>query len=123
MTTIAWQFNNTQAVFIQIADRLRGEIVVGKYPHGAQMPAVRQLAFEASVNPNTMQRALSLLEEEGLLISRGTVGRFVTSEESVLEDAKKKIRLDMVGRFLSEAQALGISPSTLIDYIKEVGHE
>lgn len=120
---MAWQFNGMQAVFIQIADKLRGEIANGKYPPGAQIPAVRQLAFEASVNPNTMQRALSLLEEEALLVSHGTVGRFVTSDTTVLENAKEKIRREMVERFLSEAQALGIPPSDLIDYIKEVGHE
>ena len=120
---MAWQFNGTQAVFIQIADRLRREIANGNYPSGAQIPTVRQLAFEASVNPNTMQRALVLLEEEGLLISHGTVGRFVTSDTAVLENAKEKIRRETVERFLSEAEALGIPLLELIDYIKEVGHE
>ena len=120
---MAWQFNNTQAVFIQIADRLRCDIVTGKYPPGTQIPTVRQLAFEVSVNPNTMQRALSLLEEEQLLLSRGTVGRFVTSETEILDNAKEKIRRSTVERLLAEAQALSISPQELIDYIKEVYHD
>ena len=117
---MSWQFNGTQAVFMQIADKLRRDIVNGVYQPDTQIPTVRQLAFDASVNPNTMQRALSLLEDEGLLISRGTVGRYVTSELEVIESAKKKICFDTVERFCLEAQALGISRAELIDYIKEV---
>ncbi len=117
---MSWQFNSTQAVFIQISDRLRRDIVNGVYPSGAQMPTVRQLAFDASVNPNTMQKALALLENEGLLISRGTVGRYVTSDTAIIESAKKQICIHTVERFCLEAQALGISQAELIDYIKEV---
>ena len=120
---MAWQFNGSQAVFIQIADRLRIDLANGKYPPGTQIPTVRQLAFEAAVNPNTMQRALSLLEEEGLVISRGTIGRFVTTDAEILRSAKEKIRRDMVVRFVTEAKALGIPLSELIDYIQEVHHE
>ncbi len=118
---LAWQFNGTQAVFIQIADKLRRDVVNGTYPPGEQIPTVRQLAFDASVNPNTMQKALSLLEEEELLISRGTVGIYVTSSLAVIESARKKICFDTVERFCLEAQALGISKTELMDYIKEVG--
>jgi DNA-binding transcriptional regulator YhcF (GntR family) len=118
---VAWKFNGMQAVFLQIADKLRCDIVNGVYLPDTQIPTVRQLAFDASVNPNTMQRALSLLEEEGLLVSRGTVGRFVTSDPEVIENAGKKICFQTVERFCREAQALGISREELMDYIKEVG--
>lgn len=118
---MAWQFNGTQAVFIQIADRLRRDIVNGIYLPDTQIPTVRQLAFDASVNPNTMQRALILLEEEGLLVSRGTVGRFVTDDVEVIENAKKKICVETVKRFCLEAKALGISYEELIDYMREAG--
>lgn len=119
--SLAWQFNGTQAVFIQIADRLRRDIVNGIYLPDTQIPTVRQLAFDASVNPNTMQRALILLEEEGLLVSRGTVGRFVTDDVEVIENAKKKICVETVKRFCLEAKALGISYEELIDYMREAG--
>ena len=118
---MSWQFNGTQAVFLQIADKLRRDIVNGVYPPGTQIPTVRHLAFEASVNPNTMQRALSLLEDEGLLVSRGTVGRYVTSEVALIDTARKQISLATVERFCRETKALGISRCELMDYIKEVG--
>ena len=120
---MAWHFNGTEAVFIQIADKLRHDIVNEKYMPDSQMPSVRQLAFEASVNPNTMQRALSLLEGEGLLISKGTVGRFVTSDTAVLETAREALRKNAIKKLLCEARSLGISASELIDYIKEEDNE
>ena len=98
---------------------MRAEIVNGTYRADEQIPPVRQLAFEASVNPNTMQKALSMLEEEGLLHARGTVGRFVTSDAAVLNTAGNRMRRETVRSWLAEAKALGISKEELIQFIKE----
>ncbi len=116
---MAWQFDNTQAVFIQIAHRLRGDILCGKYLPDDQLPSVRQLALKAAVNPNTMQKALTLLEEEGLLYTRGTVGRFITSDISVIENAREQMRRQTVRSWLSQAKDLGISVEEMLNYIRE----
>ena len=116
---MSWQFNETEAVFIQIANRLRGEIISGKYLPGEQLPPVRKLAMDAAVNPNTMQKALAYLEDEGLLHAKGTVGRFVTDDNDVLTAAGNKMRREAVRRWLSEASSIGITADRLISYIKE----
>ncbi|MBO5735998.1 MAG: GntR family transcriptional regulator [Clostridia bacterium] len=118
-----WKFNSREAVFVQIASRLRGEILRGKYQPDEQIPPVRQLAFEAAVNPNTMQKALSVLEEEGLLYSRGTVGRFVTTDRSALERCRETVRKDAVRHWIEEAAALGITREELLHYISEEGEK
>ena len=87
---MAWQFNRSEAVFLQIARRLRNDILSKKFPTDKQFPTVRMLASEAAVNPNTMQKALSQLESEGLLYTRGTIGRFVTKDEETLQAATRK---------------------------------
>lgn len=120
---MSWQFNNREAVFLQIASRLRSEILGGNYASGDQLPTVRQLAYDAGVNPNTVQKALTYLEEEGILSSRGTVGRFVTSDETVLQNARERVRREAVRNWLAEAQALGITTEELIAYIKEEGKQ
>ena len=122
---MAWQFNSHEAVFVQIATRLRGEIVRGVYAPGVQFPSVRQLALEAAVNPNTMQKALVGLEEEGLLVTRGTLGRFVTADEVVLEEAKERSRRDAVRSWITQARAMGLNREQLIRYIEqeELWHE
>ena len=114
-----WKFDHKTPVFLQIASHMRNEIVAGKYAADEQIPPVRVLAAQASVNPNTMQKALTRLEEEGLLYTRGTVGRFVTSDVHVLEAARERMRRDTVRRMLFEAHEMGISTNDLIQYIQK----
>ena len=116
---MAWKFNPTEAVFVQIARHLQGEILKGTYLPDQQIPSVRQLATEAAVNPNTVQKALTLLEEEGLVCTRGTIGRFVTSEISVLDRAREHMRREMVARWLEEAEDLGLTVTEAIHYMQE----
>lgn len=118
---MAWSFNGREPVFLQIANRLRADIIRGVYSPDEQFPSVRQLATVAAVNPNTMQKALAFLEEEGLLYSKGTVGRFVTVDEEIISRAKEDMRRQMVRSMLSEARALGITEGELINYITEEG--
>lgn len=120
---MAWQFNGREAVFLQIADRLRWDILNGVYPPDEQFPSVRQLAAQASVNPNTMQKALAYLEEEGLLHSHGTVGRFVTSDVEILTATQERMRRKTVKHWLTEAKALGFTAEDMIHYIKEVSKD
>lgn len=122
---MSWQFRDNEPVFVQIEKRLRADIVNGKYPPDSQIPPVRQLAFEAAVNPNTVQRALCTLENEGLLEAKGTVGRFVTCDPDVIDRARIKMRRDAVIGWLREAEELGITKMEFIDYLtkEEIGNE
>ena len=116
---MGWSFNNREAIFLQIADKLRVKIISGEYAPDTQVPSVRQLAEEAAVNPNTVQRSLALLEEEGLLYAKTTIGRFVTSDTEKIAMAKDKMRRDTVKRIIGEAAELGITGEELVIYIKE----
>lgn len=116
---MAWNFNSREPVFLQIANRLRCDILNGKYKPDEQIPAVRQLAFEASVNPNTMQKSLSFLEDEGLLYSKGTIGRFVTSDGEILKEAREKMKKSCMDDLIARAKESGISKDELIDYIRK----
>ena len=116
---MAWQFRGHSPVYRQIVRHIRADILNGCYQPDEQIPPVRQLAMEASVNPNTMQRALSALEDEGLLVSRGTVGRFVTSDEAALERARRTARQDALEKLAEEAWAAGLTLDDLVQYIRE----
>lgn len=106
---MVWKFTGNKPVYQQIMEHIRGAILVGAYPPGARIPPVRDLAEEAKVNPNTMQRALTELEREGLLISCGTMGRFVTDDRAVL-DAMKQNAVDAITRACAaQFRALGLS--------------
>ena len=77
---LAWKFKDGIPLTVQISDRIRQDILRGEYRAGEAFPTVRQLAAEASVNPNTVQKALVILENEGLLVTLGTAGRTVTED-------------------------------------------
>lgn len=116
---MAWKFDPKLSVSIQIVQRLRLDILKGRYLPGSQFPTVRQLAQDAAVNPNTMQKALTMLEAEGLLQSKGTVGRFVTEDTTVLEQARESLRRAYFEQALAGARELGITREQFLDYLKE----
>lgn len=106
---VAWSFDSKSPVSLQIANILRLDIIRGKYKAGEPFPTVRQLAFEASVNPNTMQKSLSMLENEGLLITQGTSGRIVTDDSSIIDGILEKMQEEYIKRVISEGINLGLS--------------
>ena len=120
---MTWQFNSYEPVFIQLSRKMRTEIIMGAYKKGEQIPPVRQLAAEASVNPNTVQRALLLLEEEGILCAHGTAGRFVTDDEELLECAREEMRTEAMRTLLEKARELGITKEKLLKYIDLIEKE
>ena len=115
---MAWSFTSRAPVYMQIVSRIRADILGGVYQPDQQIPAVRQLALTAGVNPNTMQRAFAVLEAEQLFITRGTIGRFITTDTEVLARAREVMRRETVARLIEEAAAVGISPTELIESIR-----
>jgi DNA-binding transcriptional regulator YhcF (GntR family) len=116
---MAWKFRSGLALTAQIVDRLRADILKGVYQSGGSFPTVRQLAYDAGVNPNTMQKALILLEKEGLLITNSTVGRTVTGDESVLAEARHKALESFTMNIVKEAKNMSLDINELIKSIEK----
>ena len=104
-----WEFKNGVPIYQQIVEILHMRVVNGTYPPGSRMPAVRELAVEAGVNPNTMQRALSELEREGLLASWRTSGRFVTEDKEKLETLREQLGRQYVEELFQNLRELGFT--------------
>lgn len=104
---MAWEFDSATPLYAQLASRVRADIVCGVYKKGDKLPAVRELALAASVNPNTMQRAFACLEDEGLVITAGTLGRFVTDDDRVIAEARGEDRIISCCGFRPQDNGLG----------------
>ena len=104
---MTWSFTPDRPIYLQIQEELKLSIVSGSYPPGEKLPAVRDLALEAAVNPNTVQRALTELERDGLVYAQRTSGRFVTEDTEVIEKTKNDLAMDLVGAFLEKMAAIG----------------
>lgn len=116
---MGWTFSAGLPVYVQLMRRIRADILSGRYPADSPFPTVRQLALEAAVNPNTMQRALGELEREGLLVTCGTAGRLVTGDEAVLDAARQQVTADALEELLQTARELGLSRAELLRFIEE----
>ena len=117
-----WKFTDDRPIWQQLTEQLTLSILKGEYPPGGRLPAVRELAAQAGVNPNTMQRALAQLEADGLAVGSRTAGRTVTQDAGVIEAAAKaRARAAVAGclRILSE---LGYGPEDALVFVKEELH-
>ena len=114
---MAWSFSSDKPVYLQVAERIRRSVITGEYAAGEQIPSVRALALSAAVNPNTVQHAFTELEDEGIIESRGTLGRFVTEDIAKLELARGRLAKDIVRDFVYRTSDLDISRDTLIEMI------
>jgi GntR family transcriptional regulator len=104
-----WQFESDRPIYVQLKEQLFLMIVSGKYPSGAKLPAVRDLATEAAVNPNTLQKALSELERDGLVYTQRTSGRFVTEDEKMITQAKNALAIEQIEQFLKKMAGIGFT--------------
>ena len=104
-----WNFKNGIPIYTQIIDEMTTRIASGLYEPGEKLPSVRDLAMDAGVNPNTMQRALAELERRELVFSERTSGRFVTKEESVLKALHEELARKYFEEFADKLRKIGMS--------------
>lgn len=104
---MSWPFDDNLPIYLQIMQVIKSNIAAGKYVSGEKLPSVRELAVEAGVNPNTMQRALSELEREGFLFSQRTSGRFVTDDKNKIGHISQELAYEHISRMVENVTALG----------------
>ena len=115
-----WNLDSDRPIFIQIIEKIQMDIISGYYKPGDKLPSVRDLAQEASVNPNTMQKALSELERTGLVYSQRTSGRFITEDTTMIDKLKSELARDIVTQFLENIQRLGFQKEEAMSLIAEI---
>ncbi len=120
---MVWTFDSDQPIYTQLVDRIKFAIVSGELKPGDRMSAVRELALEAGVNPNTMQRALQQLEREGLVFAQRSAGRFVTEDTAVIGRVRSALAAQQVKRFRDAMQALGCTEEEMKTLLFGSGEE
>lgn len=113
-----WKLNDSRPIWMQLQEQLEKRILSGTYPPGGRMPSVRELAAQAGVNPNTMQRALSSLDETGLTVTNRTTGRMVTEDEGILEATRAELSKSMIEQFFRSAAELGYTKERALELLK-----
>lgn len=111
-------FNNSVPIYLQIVSEIKKQIVSGKLIPGERIPSVRELALTYKVNPNTMQKALIELEENGLIKTERTNGKFVTEDKNIINKIKNDYADNLTQNYLSEMISLGITKQEIKERIK-----
>ena len=114
-----WYFSDSAPIYAQLIRQIKVGIVTGAFPPGERLPSVRDLATEAGVNPNTMQRALTELERDGLVFSQRTAGRFVTEDKTMIEKAKRGLAERHIKTFLAAMLRLGYQPEDIVTLLRQ----
>ena len=120
---MAWTLYADRPVYTQLVEKIQRDIVSGVYKAGDKIPPVRELATEAAVNPNTMQKALAEPERMGLLYAQRTSGRFVTEDEEMINEVKEEMASQQIQAFLESMKQLGYDVEQTISVIREMKRE
>jgi len=118
---VEYIFDNERPIYIQLVEKIRIEIISGKLKSGERLSSVRELALTVKVNPNTMQKALVELENEGLVYTERTNGKFVTENKELIEKIKKELAKEKVNKYIKDMKNIGISYEDTIKYLQEFG--
>lgn len=120
---MTWELKNDRPIYAQLIEQIKLRIISGFYRPGERLPSVRDMAAEAAVNPNTMQRALSELERDGLLYTQRTSGRFITEDSGLIETAKKALAQEQIDAFFQKMRALGFTTSQTVALVESAAAE
>ena len=118
-----WKLDDSRPRWPQLKEQLIIAIVAGRFQMGGSFPTVRELAEDAGVNRNTMQRALSELEHDGFVITNRTAGRTVTTDEGLVARMKEQIAMQNIEKFIREMEAIGYDADDIVKMIQERGVE
>lgn len=116
---MAIKFNGDKPIYEQIIEYIKIKISSGDYKSGEKFPSVRDLAIELGVNPNTVQRSLSELEREGLLVTRRGEGRYLPADIKT-DNMRRELALCSAKKFLNEMAEMGFNVEEIISLLAEI---
>lgn len=118
-----WTLDDTRPIYLQLEDIIKSKIIAGIYKPGQKLPSVRELAAEAAVNPNTMQKALAELERSGLVYTQRTSGRYITEDTAIMQNLKHQLAHNLIQQFLEAMAHLGYTREESIQLLIEESKE
>ena len=112
-----WNLNSDKPVYLQLMELIERNILSGTYATGERLPSVRELATLASVNPNTMQKALQELERKGLVYAERTTGRYITTDTTLISHMRHELGLEETNRYFEAMATLGFTSEEIKQFL------
>ncbi len=114
-----FEFDDDKPIYKQLIEKLKLEIIAGALKQGEKLPSVRELSAMIRVNPNTIQRSLSELEQSGLIYTKRTLGKFVTENKDIIHQTKRELALEKIDNFIFDMNKLGLNKDEVIQLLEE----
>jgi len=114
-------FDNNSPIYLQIVEQLKIYIISGILKPGERLPSVRELALQTKVNPNTMQKSLTELENLKLIYTERTNGKYITTDINLINKYKEQEARNLSNQFLINMQKIGLNKNETINYLKKIG--
>ena len=112
-------FDPMTPIWLQVAIKLKQQIVTGGLAPGDKLPGGRDLALQYGINPNTAARIYQELEREGICVTRRGLGTYVTEEEAVITRLRSEMAQQAVKRFMTDIQSLGLTKADALELIEK----
>lgn len=120
---MSWNLDSSKPIYTQIIEKIQLDILSGKYQSGARLPSVRDLAADAGVNPNTMQKALAELERSNLVHSARTSGRFITEDTVMIDKMRENLAKTQIQEFFEKMKQMGFDQEKTILFMQKIVKE
>ena len=113
-------FDNNIPIYIQLLEYLKIYLISGVFKPGDKLPSVREFSTTFKVNPNTMQKALSELEDMELIYTERTNGKFVTKDTEVISKLKDEYALQLAKSYFQGMKKIGLGKADSIKYLEGI---
>ena len=113
-------FENNIPIYIQLLDYMKIYLISGVFKTGEKLPSVREFAATFKVNPNTMQKALSELENMNLIYTERTNGKYVTKDEKLIEKLKDEYATTLAKSYFQGMKRIGLGKADSIKYLEGI---
>jgi GntR family transcriptional regulator len=113
------EFNTRIPIYLQIIDKIKKDIILGKINTGEKLPSVRSMAAELKVNVNTIQRVYQELEREGVTYTQRGIGSFISENEEIIQKIRNDLASEIIETFINGMKELGYSNEKILNYVNK----
>jgi GntR family transcriptional regulator len=113
------KLNNREPVYLQAALYVKRQILLRRAVSGEKLPSRREIAAQLNINPNTVQKAFKLMEDEGYVRTSSTLGSVIFVDEGIFSRIEEELTEELVKEFIHSAKNIHLSFKTVVELISE----
>ena len=113
-------FDNERPIYMQLVEQLKIWIISGKIEPGDRIPSIREMAIGLKINPNTIQKGLVELENQGFIYTERTNGKYVTNDSELIEKLKDEYAMTLAKSYFQGMKRIGLGKADSIKYLERI---